>query len=560
MFTKLPFENPTSIKYETKPMAIAPYGDYLHEEDGKLHLPPLDAWAGTESLSRVPIMGGQVFSQLHSGKMPITPVVATYILRSTATLVTHVCREKYFSNECERLEFRKVTSELNLQTQEVCVGIKALMVCGMGSVPIELEYRWTKYDFQADSLRSPRSIRLTIDKDMTQYHLMLNPYQGMGSQHMPYENELSSYYIVFDGGAKMNIHLTTGSEQSIYGLFSAEHVSQICHQMFDYVLKSNETTWVYPWIDRVVLDARVSLQDEEIIFTMYAHMPNYHGEYGWIETSLAISKHATETFNKFGHSTLPMCFDWTPNKYNKAIGHAKAYGMGDEKLAEHFDIEAGGLTFPPEFTHNIKGMTKGKPLGQGLMGTAMESLGDAFKQAGEAAQDMGQAMIKKQPNTQADLEVGCSIEDAIARARKKAKEAKEAQAKKLEHKPSCTALGKFFKVKVKQHFNKTATLNPKAFGQMKSLIEKVGEKRIYRTLEIALDNWDEFLEYVKQERNWTPDCKVPNMGIMLHLGDELKEFYLMKSGDKDVDDGDVSFNTEDETKQSNENTIKNIWG
>lgn len=166
----------------------------------------------------------------------------------------------------------------------------------------------------------------------------------------------------------------------------------------------------------------------------------------------------------------------------------------------------------------------------------------------------------KQPNTQAGVKAGYSLADAVATAKQGMSQQADQTAKKLEHNPSGKALGAFFKARVKKHFGKNVVLNPKAFGQLKQVINKVGKNRVYRTMEMCLDNWDEFLAYVKQERNWTPDCKVPNMGILLHLSDEMVEFYLMKSGDKDVDDGQQAYQTKDETAQSNKSAIHNIWG
>lgn len=264
-----------------------------------------------------------------------------------------------------------------------------------------------------------------------------------------------------------------------------------------------------------------------------------------------------------------------------------AYELGEHPMALTNVYRAQAWeTEDPHAVFNVKQQNDEKivkhALKYGAGPAALNNLGEAAKTAGLSISAAAAAInnevneymkkypkdnpthkegdMAKQPNTQADLEIGCSIHDAIARARSKAKEQKEAQAKKLERSPSCTALGKFFKVKVKQHFKKNVTINAKAFGQLKSLIEKVGKKRIYRVLEMALDNWDEFLQYVEQERNWKPDCTVPNMGILLHLGDELKEFYLMRSGDKDVDEGETAFSTDEETAASNKNTIKNIWG
>ena len=79
-------------------------------------------------------------------------------------------------------------------------------------------------------------------------------------------------------------------------------------------------------------------------------------------------------------------------------------------------------------------------------------------------------------------------------------------------------------------------------------------------MECCLNDWDGFLAYVKQEKNWTPDCKVPNMGILLHLADGMAEYYNMQSGDKDVEEGKTAYQTEDEVATSNKNTIDNIWG
>ncbi|MGI4991091.1 hypothetical protein ACRXCV_00545 (plasmid) [Halobacteriovorax sp. GFR7] len=152
-----------------------------------------------------------------------------------------------------------------------------------------------------------------------------------------------------------------------------------------------------------------------------------------------------------------------------------------------------------------------------------------------------------------------SLSEAVANAKKGMAQQAQVKENKLQHKPSTSALGAYFKTRVKAHFGKTVTLNPKAFGQLKQLITRLGENKVYRTMQTCLDNWDEFLAYVKEERNWEPDCKVPNMGILLHLADEMSEFYSMKSGDKDVDEGKTAYQTDDEVKQSNSSAIKNIW-
>ena len=152
-----------------------------------------------------------------------------------------------------------------------------------------------------------------------------------------------------------------------------------------------------------------------------------------------------------------------------------------------------------------------------------------------------------------------AISEAVDFANRARKAVAKKEEDKLRSKPTPSGLGRVFKVKIKKHFNKNVTLNAKAFGQMKQLISKVGQTKVYDAMVTALDDWEGFLQYVKQEKNWEPDAKVPNVGFLLFLSDELKEYYLMNSGSKDVEDGDTTYATEDEVAANNANTIKNIW-
>lgn len=312
----------------------------------------------------------------------------------------------------------------------------------------------------------------------------------------------------------------------------------------------------------IIVDVRYDNLSKEFVFEGFVQVVTYMGNVGYLSLS-TVSSQATALQPK----QIPLEYELPCNNHS---------GIG-AKFGKQV----------PQYFKNSKAM------GSSMMGDAMKSLGDAFKDVSDSSKglpdhlkevfskppqhhnaptsigDMHDYEVEtvkqsgdpmKQPNTQAGLKAGMSLADAVAHAQKAKAATQGNKEAKLMNKPTATGLAGFFKTRVKKHFGKTVTVNAKGFGQLKQLITRVGEKRVYRAMESVLDNWDDFLLYVKQEKNWTPDCNVPNIGILLHLADEVQEFYAMQSGDKDVDEGKTAFQTQDEIDKSNDNTINDIWG
>lgn len=313
----------------------------------------------------------------------------------------------------------------------------------------------------------------------------------------------------------------------------------------------------------IIMNVEYSHPKKEFIIEGVIQVLTYMGNVGYLPLNMRLYTHSV-----FDSNLLDLGLDLPPSDYD---------GIG--KLF-HKQV--------PQYFKNSK------PMGSSMVGDAMKSLGDAFKDVSDSSKGLPDHLKEvfskppqhhshpcsvseqihdyvvdkvkqsgdtmKQPNTQAGLKAGMSLADAVAHAQKAKAATLGNKEAKLMSKPTATGLAGFFKTRVKKHFGKTVTVNAKGFGQLKQLITRVGEKRVYRAMESVLDNWDDFLLYVKQEKNWTPDCNVPNIGILLHLADEVQEFYAMQSGDKDVDEGKTAFQTQDEINKSNDNTINDIWG